>query len=137
MNSLNYFLINSQTNFEPQFLQFFCLFSRYFALHSFSCAIFSSKLYLKFLSKLEIQQASNFTISNLSVNSTFGQKTLIPLVRSQTRKTNKFLTLEQNFINFMQSLSFLTSVFHQVSHPCFQSFDSLIRLEKGFTKHFL
>ena len=50
-------------------------------------------------------------------------------MRSQTRKTIKFLTLEQNLIKFKLSFSSLSSVFHQVSHFRFPSFISLIRLE--------
>ena len=51
-------------------------------------------------------------------------------MRSQTRKTINFLTLERKFIKFKLSFSSLTSVFHRVSHFRFQSFISLIRLEK-------
>ena len=99
------------------------------------CTTFSSKLYLKILSRLKIHQTSNFLTSHLLVNSNIWAVEpikKIALVRSQTRKTIRFYTLEQKFIKFKLSFSSLTSVIHQVSHFCFSSFISLIRLEKRF-----
>ena len=91
---------------------------------------------MKLLSKLEIQQISNFNTSHLLVNSNIWAIKpikLIPLVRSQTRKTIKFLTLEQKLINFKLSF-FLPSPQYSIRLVSFAflSFISLIRLEKGF-----
>ena len=124
---------NFQTNFKPQFFQFYSNFSRYFVPRSFSCAIFSSNLYLKLRSKLELQQTSNFITSHLHISSNIWAIKpikLMPLVRSQTRKTLKLLTLEKTYP--IKTTFFLP--LHQHSTRlvtfAFQSFITLIRLEK-------
>ena len=118
MKPKNLFLADFETKFKPQFLQFFGQFSRYFVLHSFSYATFSSKLYLKLLSRHKIQQTFNFITSHLLVNSNICaiKPVKLILVRSQTRKTINFLILEQKLIKSKLSFSSLTSVFNQVSH---------------------
>ena len=108
-------------------------------LPSFSCGIFSSELSLKLLSKLEIQQTSNLIISYLLVNSNIWAtetKKLIPLMRSQNRKTINFITLKQNLINFRLSFSSFTSVFHQVSHFRFSVLHRLKKNRKIFEKFY-
>ena len=98
-----------------QFLQFFSPFSRYFVILSFSCAVFNLKLYLKLLSKLEIQIAFSFITSHLLVNSNrwaLKPIELLPFMRPRTQKSFKFLTLEQKFIKNKLSVS---------SHTCFLS----------------
>ena len=52
---------------------------------------------------------------------------LIPLVRSQTQKTIKFLIYEQKLIKFKLSFSSLTSVFH--------SFTAIIFFQKFYNFH--
>ena len=87
------------------------------------------------LSKLEIQKTSNFINSHLFVNSNIWAIKpikLIPLVRFQTRKNIKFRTLEQNLSNLNYLFLPLPQYSIRIVAYAFQSFISLIRLEKGF-----
>ena len=106
-------------------------------LCSFSWAIFSSKLYLKLLSKLETQQTFNVITSHLPVNSNIlALKPIkrIPLVRCQTLKTIEFLKLEPELIKFKLSFSPWPQYSIMLATFSFQSFIILIRVERGFRK---
>ena len=113
------FLTNFQTNCKPQFLQFFSQFSRYFVPTFIFMRYFQFETLLETFLQAWNSTNFNFITSHLLVNSNIWAIKpikLIPLVRSQTRKTIKFHTLEQKLIKFKLSFSSLTSVFHHSSH---------------------